>query len=63
MVASALDAASVSSLNEGLFLADNDGVKTYKPDKKIYYGLYAHVNADTTDAASYTVEDIWLVSG
>ncbi|KAI0090620.1 haloacid dehalogenase [Irpex rosettiformis] len=63
MVTSALNAASVSSLNDGLYLADDQEVKIYKPAKKIYQGLLAKVNEAREDGAGYTGEDVWLVSG
>ena len=63
MVTSALQAASVANLPEGLFLADE--VKIYKPATEIYHQLLSKVNEDYTDGAhgGYTGEDVWLVSG
>lgn len=63
MVASALQAASVAAIPEGLFLADD--VKIYKPAKEIYHDLLSKLNADRGDGAQdgYTGEDVWLVSG
>ncbi|KAI0821054.1 haloacid dehalogenase [Irpex lacteus] len=63
MVTSALNAASVSSLNDGLHLVDDPGVQIYKPDRRTYQSLLAKLNADRTDGAAYISEDVWLVSG
>ncbi len=63
MVTSALDAASVSFLNDGLHLVDDPGVQIYKPDRRTYQSLLAKLNADRTDGAAYISEDVWLVSG
>jgi 2-haloacid dehalogenase len=60
MVTSALNFASVSSLPEALYLADD--VQVYKPAKRIYQGLLNKLNKDREDGA-YIGEDVWLVSG
>lgn len=64
MVTSALETASVASIPEALFLADEE--KIYKPAKEIYHALLSSLNHEVHGDGShggYTGDDVWLVSG